>query len=347
MIYIGDNMKIKKDFIELIILFSTAILLIAFSSSAKNGALHGLEMAGEVVIPSLLPLLIIFNLISKAETKLLIENLFAPFTEKVLRLPRSAGSAILFGLIGGYPTGALLTESLYRNEDIDCETAKRLLRFNVNGGAAFIITATGTAVLKNQKAGIILFVSTTVSALLIAFLSSFHYKKIKHPTPSYCTTSFGEALNESTEGAVKAVLNLTAYIVLFSAISSILKIPQPFVPVFEITNGIVEHFKIFTLPELAGLLAFAGFCIHFQLLSIIKKIGMQYFDFFIWRVFHAVLSYGICFLLLKIFPTELPVFSNFSNITTEIISVNTALSVLMIMGCGVIILDIESRKRKI
>ena len=340
-------MKIKKDFIELIFLFSTAILLIAFSSSAKNGALHGLEMAGEVVIPSLLPLLILFNLISKAETRLLIENLFAPFTEQVLRLPRSAGSAILFGLIGGYPTGALLTESLYQNEDIDCETAKRLLRFNVNGGAAFIITATGTAVLKSQKAGILLFASTTISALLIAFFSSFRYKKIKHPAPSYCTTSFGEALNESTEGAVKAVLNITAYIVLFSAISSIINIPQPFVPVFEITNGIVEHFKAFTLPELAGLLAFAGFCIHFQLLSIIKKIGMQYFDFFIWRVFHAVSSYGICFLLLKIFPTELAVFSNFSNVTTEIISVNTALSVLMIMGCGVIILDIESRKRKI
>ena len=340
-------MKIKKEFIELIFLATAAILLIAFSSDAKSGALHGLEMAGEVVVPSLLPLLIIVNLISKAETKNIIEKAFAPFTEKVLRLPRSTGSAIVFGLLGGYPTGALLTEGLYLNDDIDSETSKRLLRFNVNGGAAFIITATGTAILNNQKAGILLFASTTVSALLIAFLSSFHYKKINHPAPSYCTLSFGEALNKSTEGSIKAILNITAYIVLFSAISNILTIPQPLVPIFEITNGIVEYFRIFTLPELAGLLSFAGFCIHFQLLSIIKKIGMHYFDFFIWRVVHAVTAYGVCFLLLKIFPTETAVFSNFADITAEPISVNTALSVLMILGCAVIILDIESRKRKI
>lgn len=340
-------MKIKKEFIEFIILAFAAVILIAFSADAKTGALHGLEMAGRVVVPSLLPLLIIVNLISNAETKNIIEKAFAPFTEKVLRLPRCTGSAIVFGMLGGYPTGALLTENLFINEDIDSETAKRLLRFNVNGGAAFIITATGTAVLKNQKAGIILFISTTVSALLIAFLSSFRYKKVNHPVPGYHTYSFGEALNKSTESSIKAVLNITAYIVLFSSICNILTIPNPLVPVFEITNGIVEHFKIFTLPELAGLLSFAGFCIHFQLLSIIKKAGMNYFDFFIWRVIHSVTAYGVCILLLKIFPSEAAVFSNFADITAEPISVNTALSVLMIIGCAVIILDIESRKRKI
>lgn len=345
--YIGDNMKIKKEFIELIFLFSAAILLIAFSSSAKSGAFNGLEMAGRIVIPSLLPLLIIINLISNAETKNIIEKILSPFTEKILRLPRSTGSAVFFGLIGGYPTGALLTDSLYSNEDIDSETAKRLLRFNVNGGAAFIITATGTSVLKSWKAGIILFASTTAAALLIAFLSSFHYKKINYPVPGYSSLSLGEALNKSTEISIRAVLNITAYIVLFSAISNILTIPQPLIPIFEITNGIVENFRIFTLPELAGLLSFAGLCIHFQLLSVIKKIGMHYFDFFIWRVFHSVLSYGICFLLLKVFPTETAVFSNLADITAKPISVNTALSVLMILGCAVIILDIESRKRKI
>ncbi len=52
-------------------------------------------------------------------------------------------------------------------------------------------------------------------------------------------------------------------------------------------------------------------------------------------------------LLLKVFPTETAVFQIFADITAKPISVNTALSVLMILGCAVIILDIESRKRKI
>ncbi len=339
-------MKIKKESINLVILLFIAVLLIAFSAEAKNGALHGISMATEVVVPGLLPLLIIFNLISKSEIGNAIQNILAPFTERVLRLPRTAGTAIAFGLTGGYPMGALLTEELYLNADIDCETAKRLLRFNVNGGAAFIITATGAIILKNETAGVILFASTTLAALIIAFCSSFRYKKIENSYPCYSSVSIGDALNTSTESSVRAALNISAYIILFSAISAIVKIPALLSPIVEITGGIVDNCRFLSLPQIAFMLAFAGFCIHFQLFSIIKRIGMRYFDFFIWRVIHAILSYVICLLLLKIFPTEIPVFSNSAQSVAVPFSVNLTLSVLMILGCAVIVLDIESKKRK-
>ncbi len=339
-------MRIKKESINLVILLLIAVLLIAFSAEAKNGALHGISMATEVVVPGLLPLLIIFNLISKSEIGNAIQNILAPFTERVLRLPRTAGTAIAFGLTGGYPMGALLTEELYLNDDIDCETAKRLLRFNVNGGAAFIITATGAIILKNETAGIILFASTTLAALIIAFCSSFRYKKIENSYPSYSSVSIGDALNKSTESSVRAALNISAYIILFSALSAIVKIPALLSPIVEITGGIVDNYRLLSLPQIAFMLAFAGFCIHFQLFSIIKCIGMRYFDFFIWRVIHAILSYIICLLLLKVFPTEIPVFSNSAQSVVVPFSVNLTLSVLMILGCAVIVLDIESKKRK-
>lgn len=339
-------MKIKKESINLIVLISLAILLIAFSADAKNGAKHGLDMAAQVMIPGLLPLLMIFNLISKTESVRLIQNFLAPFTEKVLRLPRAAGSAIVFGLIGGYPTGALLTESLYANDDIDEKTAKRLLSFNVNGGAGFIITAVGTIVLKSERAGILLFASTTLAALLIAFVTSFRYKKISCSHAGYSALPFGEALNNSTQSSVRAVLNVSAYIILFSAVFGVIKIPDLLMPLIEITGGIVDNYRLFSLPEIAFMLSFSGMCLHFQLLSIIKKIGMSYFEFFVWRIIHGLFSYGVCFLLLQIFPTEITVFSNSAQSIAVPFSLNLTLSALMIIGCAVIVLDIESKKRK-
>lgn len=339
-------MKIKKDGINLLLLISLAVLLIAFSSEAKNGAKHGLEMAAQVMIPGLLPLLMIFNLISKTESVRLIQNFLAPFTEKVLRLPRAAGSAIVFGLIGGYPTGAILTEGLYSSDDIDEKTAKRLLCFNVNGGAGFIITAVGTIVLKSERAGILLFASTTLAALLIAFITSFRHEKISGSHAGYSALPFGEALNVSTQSSVSAVLNVSAYIILFSAVFGVIKIPEPIMPLFEITGGIVDYYKLFSLPEIAFLLSFSGMCLHFQLLSIIKKINMSYFEFFVWRILHAVLSYGTCCLLLKLFPTDISVFSNSAGSVAVPYSLNLTLSALMILGCAVIILDIESKRRK-
>lgn len=344
--YIGDFMKLKKESIQMLLLTCCCILLIAFSGKAKNGAVHGFEMAVNVVVPSLLPLLILFNLIIKSDAGNAVQKLFAPVTEKIFRLPRAAGCAVIFGLIGGYPTGALLTESLFLNDDIDRETAKRLLRFNINGGAAFIITGTGAAILKNEKAGLLLFASTTASAVIIAFFSSFKYKKIKSEY-SYCSSvSFGDALNKSTDASVKAVLTVCAYIILFSAFNNILSVPEYLSPVLEITGGLSDNWRIFSLPQTAALLSFSGICIHFQLFSIIKRIGMHYLDFFIWRIIHAVISYFVCLLLLKIFPVETAVFSNSAESIAVPFSVNITLSVLMIIGCAVIVLDIESRKRK-
>lgn len=339
-------MKIKKESVQLLLLTSFAVLLIAFSSKAKSGALLGLEISGKTVVPSLLPLLIIFNLISKSDAGNIVQNIFAPVTEKIFRLPRCAGGAVFFGLLGGYPTGALLTESLYDSNDIDGETAKRLLRFNVNGGAAFIITGVGSAILNSEKAGYILFASTTFSAILIAFISSLRYKKVESIFHCCSSVSFGNALNLSVESSVRAVLNITAYITLFSAVNNIISLPSCFTPLFEISGGIANCFRIFSLPALAFLLSFSGLCIHLQLLSVIKKIGMRYFDFFIWRIVHSLLSYGICSVFLKLFPPETAVFSNSADSIAAPFSVNLSLSVLMAIGCAVIVLDIESRKRK-
>lgn len=344
--YIGDFMKVKKDSYELAVLTAMAILLIAFSLDAKNGAKYGLALSENIIIPSLLPMLMIFNLITKSGAGRIVEKIFAPFTEKVLHLPKCTGAAIVFGLTGGYPTGAILTQNLYDNNDIDKSTARRLLRFNINGGAAFIITAAGTAALGSEKAGLILFLSCTLASLLIAVISARFYDKPDNSELDFFSLPFGEALNKSVEGSIKSVLNISAYIILFSALNEIIKIPPFFEPFLEITSGVTEGNNIFSIPELAFLLSFSGLCIHFQIFGIIKKVNMKYIDFLLWRIIHALISYIICLLILQIFPIDISVFSNSAQSITQLSSVNYTLSVLMVLGCAVLVFDLESKKRK-
>lgn len=346
MIFIGGFMKFKKDYFELLSLMLISVLLISFSAEAKSGALNGIALTEGIIIPSLLPILIIFNLIIKTRAGRALDNLLSFFTEKILRLPKCAGTAIVFGLIGGYPTGAVLTETLFDNNDIDESTARRIMRFNINGGAAFIITAVGNIILKEHKAGLILFASTTISSLLIAFLSSLKCEKIKTHDESFLSLTFSDALNASVELSIKSILKMSAYIILFSALNKIINLPEYVTPFMEITNGIAGGNKFFNLPQIAFLLSFAGLCIHFQLFSIIKKFKMKYADFLFYRIFHAVLSYFICMLITYIFPTEITVFSNITQIVSEVSYVNPTLSGLMIAGCAVLIFDIENKKKR-
>ena len=59
--YIGGIMKIKKDALLLAGALLCAGALIICSYKAKEGALYGAALAEKVIIPSLLPLLIIFH----------------------------------------------------------------------------------------------------------------------------------------------------------------------------------------------------------------------------------------------------------------------------------------------
>ena len=339
-------MKNSKNNILLIFILIIIGVLIIFSDKAKEGAVYGIAIAEKIIIPSLLPLLILFNFITVSKISAPIEKLLAPITEKVFRLPKCTAGAIIFGLLGGYPTGAVLTNALLENNDIDKRTANRLLLFNVNGGLAFIINAVGYSMLGSQQQGVILFASSTLSAIIIAVITGFFGKTPKNTELSFYNENTADALNISVQKSISAVLNISAFIILFSALNNIINPPEILLPVFEITFGISHNAKNLNLPEIAFFLAFSGFCIHLQLLPFIAKAGMNYLEFLVSRIVHGGLSYALCRILLLIFPSETEVFSNYANSIFEFSSVNLTFSVLMILGFVVMIFELENRKKK-
>lgn len=344
---IGDIMKINKNSLLPIALFLLAALLICFSAQAKDGALLGFTLAQKVVIPSLLPLLILFNLVQEITS----QKPAGKFSKRLMRvlfhLPGCCFPTVLFGLIGGYPAGALLTASLYGDEKITRREACRIMRFNMSGGAGFIITAVGVGILKSKKAGLILFASVTAAAIICAAVSGIfaHGENITQSEFARPRNT-GDALNKSVEASLRSVLNLSAYIILFCAFQGILHISEILAPIIEITSGITNASGRLTLPQTAFLLAFGGFCVHLQILPVLKKIKMPYFKFFAWRLLCAALSFLICILLLRIFPQEAEVFSNFSGGVVRSTSINASLSVLMLLGSAVLIFDLENRKKQ-
>lgn len=339
-------MRVKKDSVLLLAALALAGILIIFSSSAKEGALYGAALAERVIIPSLLPLLIIFNFIQLSAAGKALENILRPFTCGILRLPKCAGPAVFLGLIGGYPAGALLTANLFRNSDIDSACAKRLLRFDFSGGAGFIITALGTGILKNKEQGLLLFASVTAAALISAVLGRFIWGKAAEGESSFLSLPAPDALNKSVEQSARSVINMAAYIVLFCAVQGNASIPEFLSPLIEITSGTAQCATEIPLWATAFFLSFGGFCIHLQIFTIIKETGMKYTDFLLWRIINGIISAAACFALMCIFPAESAVFSNYSEKIVRPTSLNATLSILMLLGCAVLIFDLENKKRK-
>lgn len=335
----------KKDIFLLAGLLSLAFALIFCSSAMRQGAYEGLVLAENTIIPSLLPLLMIFMLIMNTGARDVLSRLFGSVCVRVFNLPKVAFPALFFGLVGGYPTGALLTGKLFDNQEISSRQARRMLCFNFCGGCGFIITAVGGVRLMSVKAGVILFVSNVISSLLVGFLLSFREKRIKSEFYSFNeSTGLGDAVVSSVEGAVKSVLSITAFVMLFGALDGIVSVPDFLLPFIEITNGVCKEDE-FSLPVLSAYLAFGGLCIHLQILPVILKCGMRYGEFLLSRIAASLLSYCTAKVLLAVFPVETAVFSNSSSHLAVFSKVNLALSLLLIIGCFVLVLDLSSRKK--
>lgn len=339
----------NSDVIITFLLTGMIGVLITMSGSAKQGAKEGWALCENIIIPSLLPVLILTNIIIKSRSADVFEKLFGRLFERLFRLPRCAAGAIIFGLVGGFPAGAVLTSHLYSGGRIDDKTAERIMRFNFSGGVAFTITAVGTVCFGSTKIGIILYIINIVSEIIIGLFSAVFCKdKPENNTAPAPRLGFADAMVEAVNSTVRSIAVMCAYIILFSAITSIAKLPEYLNPVLEITNGICNREEFISLPYCAAFIAFGGFCIHFQLMGMLREMKVHYFSFFIYRVISALLSYGIAEAYLYFFPQSASVFSNLSENTSAAIGqVNTGLSVVMIIGCAVVIFDIESKKLKL
>lgn len=341
------RIKEKGDAFIVFSLFCLIGLISVFSAEAKEGAKSGIELCENVIIPSLLPILIICSVITKSRLSSVFERLFGRTLEKVFSLPKACASAVILGLIGGYPSGAVLTHSLYQQGKINENEANRIMKFNFSPGVAFTVTAVGSITYGSLKTGLVLYACITASEIIIAFFSQFP-KKYEKRSNAFVASPAGlsDALCDGVEATVKALAVMSAYIILFSAFFTIINPPEFLIPVFEITNGICSQ-KLLPPSFACFFSAFGGLCVHFQLFGFLKKMGAKYKAFLISRTESAVLSFILYKLYSLFFPEADAVFSNISAPVHSFSSGGITLSVLLILGCAVIVFDIENRKLKL
>ena len=322
-------------------------LLIFKSNDARLGAKLGLGMCEGIIIPSLLGVLTVCNFLIKSRLSRIFEIAFGFVFEKLLHLPKQCAGAVILGLISGYPAGALLTHSLYERRIINSDTAKRIMSFNFCGGAAFIITAVGSVIYGDVKKGLIIYSSNVAASLTVAFISGLIKKSSFAPVKSRASyPDFCSALCDSVESTVRALAVLCAYIMLFSVITHIVRIPEQLLPVFEITNGVYNCSAMPTCLA-AAYIAFGGLCVHMQLLPFLTDMKIKYLPFLSGRLICAAVSFIYCKLICAAFPESSAVFNNISDATDALSSGGASFSVLMVIGCAVIVFELENKKIKL
>ena len=296
-------MIIKKIYI--LIISSLVVMFVFLPNISCDGVIRGLLISANVVIPSLFPFTVCVLIIIKLNINL--NNTFiTKITKKFFGLNDVMFFVFILSLIGGYPIGAKLLNELYVKKSIDKKSLNIMQIYCVNAGPTFVISAIGTGVFKSIEIGYALYSSHIISSLIIAFLFGFKLKKHKIfiQKNNYVNKSFSNIFIESVTDATSSVLNICAFITVFSALNACadyifcdLSIIKHITLFTEVTTSIFKYKNIYLTSFLLG---FAGLSVWCQVFSFLKE-NINYIFFITGRIIHGFLSVIILKIILCVF----------------------------------------------
>ena len=272
-----------KRNLRLIFAVVIMILLIWDTDTAAQGAVKGIALCTDVIIPSLFP----FFVVSAYLHALLIghsASVLRPLV-RMLNIPDGGDSFLLFGLIGGYPVGAQLVAQAGKNNQISCRTAKILLGYCSNAGPAFIFGVAGS-LFSSKFLPVMLWIIHMTAVLLTGFL-------LPKPEPERIDWNCME--NPSIVYALRKSISICTitcgWIIVFKIILAYLDAWLPLTPssnvlilisgILELSNGCTQLSKIHSESMrfilCSAFLSFGGICVLLQTASVTDGIGLGFY----------------------------------------------------------------------
>lgn len=346
---------------------SFLMLLLLFSPQAGlDGARTGLLLCAEVVIPTLFPFLALSSFVIQLGIAEWFGKWFTRLTSALFRLPGISAPVLILGILGGYPVGAKACAELVEKGALTRAEGNRLLSFCINSSPAYIIGAVGTGLLHSAKAGLLLYAAHVLASLLTGLLlgaretrqplSALKARPVKH-------LSAPSALVTSVTGAASSMLGICAFVVFFSAVSTLLfstglveysarllaMLPgmhwfdaataQTFLRGFlEVSGGCDAAVRngLAVLEILSAFLSWSGVSVIFQVLSAVRGTGLSARGYVLSRPLHMLFSILLTILLFNLFPVAIPTMSN--AVSFGLSMHNAPASAALLFACALLLL---------
>jgi len=320
--------------ISIVLIFS---LLIAPTESI-GAAKTGLLLWFNTVLPSLLPFIIVANVLIASGGIYFFKKIFNPIMKPLFNVPSCSAFPWIMGLVSGYPMGAKITADLRENNQISDIETQRLLGFCNNSGPSFIVGVVGVGLLQNEQLGYFLFIIHLISSILVGIIFRFYGKNNFSVSP-YSPQSFnpaksiGGALGSSITHSMEVIMQIGGYIILFSVIVTLIKntyfmallsnllyfILKPFgislglasswaLGMIELSNGAsliasssgLQNLKLSILSFLIG---WGGLSVHAQALHLLQSANIHSSLYLLGKLLHATLSFLLTYLLFPLYLT--------------------------------------------
>lgn len=276
--------------IPILILFFS---MLSFPQTVFTGASYGLVLWFRHVLPTLLPYMILINVLICTPALHWICRIASTFLCPLLGTSYYGTFAVLTGFLCGYPMGAKTTSDLLNANKISRSEASYLLSFCNNTSPAFILSYVVTQNMKERNLCIPFFLILTFTPLMLSFIFRLFYR-LPESSCSFPQVTPGSFSNPSESisdsfldrcilNAFESVTKVGGYMMMFSVLIQLLASVLPntifsllLYSSLEISTGIRLLFSsaLYTTEKIilcAFLTSFGGWCCIAQTYSMISS----------------------------------------------------------------------------
>ena len=194
------------------------VLFLAEAGFVRAAAAEALSLCARSVIPALFPFLVVSSLLLSLGLGELLSPMLAGLMEPLFRVDGVGSSALLLGLVGGYPIGAKTAADLVRTGQVSREEGQRLLAFCNNSNPVFLISVLGVGVFGSVRAGVWMWLIHLLSALLTGLLFRNHGGPARRQaggTAAFQAVSLSAAFVAAVRESLSGMLSVCAFVTFF------------------------------------------------------------------------------------------------------------------------------------
>ena len=269
------------------------LCMLSFPQTVFTGASYGLVLWFRHVLPTLLPYMILINVLICTPALHWICRITSTFLCPLLGTSYYGTFAVLTGFLCGYPMGAKTASDLLDTQKISRSEASYLLSFCNNTSPAFILSYVVAQNMKERNLCIPFFLILTFTPLMLSFIFRLFYR-LPESSCSFPQVTPGSFSNPSESisdsfldrcilNAFESVTKVGGYMMMFSVLIQLLASVLPntifsllLYSSLEISTGIRLLFSsaLYTTEKIilcAFLTSFGGWCCIAQTYSMISS----------------------------------------------------------------------------
>lgn len=297
-------MESRKQTIMAVLPMVCLGILIVCSNTAIEGAKRGLALWANVIVPTLLPFIILTNIIIHGKTLSLAAN--HPVIKKY---QPCIILSIFVGFLCGYPMGGKFVNDLYTGGFIDNRLANILLVLCNNASPMFILGYVIRYGLESLVSPFFVFSLLYIPNIIIFLLRYIRYKKQALHAATFQLMLKPATMAELITQSIQSILLIGAYIMIFSIITELLMgyaTNLLLLPIssLEITVGIalLKNAALMDTKKTAlilALTAFGGFSSIAQTKSVANNSALSFLSYTIWKLLLSVITGSLAFFIIS------------------------------------------------